>query len=65
MNELTIRFCCLNPIKGEILARAPTFLLAFLHSPSTWSAKVSLLSMFIPKNFLPPVLERFSLQIYT
>ena len=40
-----------------------TFWLAFLHSPSACSSKVSLLSFFIPKNFSLHVLESFSLQI--
>ena len=63
MNKSTIRFLCSNLIKDEILATALTFWLAFLHSPSTCSSKVSLLSIFIPKNFPLHVLENFLLQI--
>ena len=51
MNELAIRFLCSNLIKDEIIARALTFRLAFLHSPSSCSPKVSLLSIFIPEVF--------------
>ena len=52
-----------DSIKDEILATALNFSLAFLRSPSMCSSKLSLLSIFIPKNFLLHVLERFSLQI--
>ena len=65
MNKLTIRFLCSNLIIDEILATALTFWLAFLHTSSTCSLKVSLLSIFIPKNFSLHVLESFSLQIST
>ena len=58
------RFCS-NLINDEILVRALTFWLAFLHSPSTCSSKVSLLSIFIPKSFPLHLLESFSLQIST
>ena len=51
MNELTIRALCSNLIEDEILARALTFKLAILHSPSTCSSKVRLASIFSPKGF--------------
>ena len=50
MNELAIPSLCSN-LKDEVLARALTFWLTFLHSPSTCCLKVSLLSFFIPKVF--------------
>ena len=52
-----------DSIKDEILATSLNFWLAFLRSPSMCSSKVSLLSIFIRKNFSLHVLERFSLQI--
>ena len=50
MNELTIRFLCSDLINDDILARLLTFWLALLHSPSTCSSKVSLISIFIPQK---------------
>ena len=63
MNELTIKDEIL--IKDEVLATALTFWLALLHSPSTCSSKVSLLSIFITKSFSQHALESFSLHIST
>ena len=51
MKGLSMCFLYSNLIKEEILASALTFWLAFLHSSSTCSLKVTLLSIFIPKSF--------------
>ena len=51
MNMLNIIKLHSNLIKDEILARALSFWLAFLNSPSACSSKISLLSIFIPKSY--------------
>ena len=65
MNKSTILFLCSNLIKRKILATALTFWWDFLHSPSTYSSRVSLWSILIPKNFSLHVLDSFSLQTST